>query len=68
MSQLHVVRRSNREGELPILGCIRIPFQVGEGHIFYLDLLVVKERGQALFGRDWLSKIKLNLDINQALI
>ena len=62
LSDSNVVLRSYCGERVPILGCLRVPVQVGESPILQLDLLVVRGKRPALLGRDWLCKIKLKWD------
>ena len=62
LSQANITLRSYSGEEVPLLGSITVPVTVGGSPTFKLDLLVVKGKRPALFGRDWLSKIKLNWD------
>ena len=51
-------------GELvPIVGCTKVPMQHRDNQEFMLELVVVvvvKGNHPSLFGRNWLSKIKLD--------
>jgi hypothetical protein len=48
------------ESEVPVLGCITIPVKYGDQPVRQLDLIVVEGHRPALFGRDWMMKIKLD--------
>ena len=51
----------NYSGEkVPILGEISVPIKYSSNGEMVLDLIVVQGKRPALFGRDWLSKIRLD--------
>lgn len=46
--------------EVPLLGSLQGPVLYGHNPKCMLDLLVVKGKKSALFGRDWLTKLKID--------
>ena len=59
LQQAATVLRTYSGEQLHVCGCMEV--EVVYGHqLFTLPLLVIKGNGPSLFGRDWLSQIRLN--------
>ena len=48
---------------VPVLGCVKVPVSYENNPEQWLELVVVKGMLPSLFGRDWLSVIKLNWNL-----
>ena len=58
-----VTLRSYSGEKVPILGKISVPVKYSSNDEKVLDLVVVQGNCPALFGRDWLSKVRLEWEI-----
>ena len=64
MQETRVTLYSYSKTVVTLLGSIQAPVQYGLNSKCVLELLVVKGKQPALFGRDWLTKMQLNWSDN----